>query len=149
MPAARDITQENHVDQVDKHPGLSRLVDDLTILNHFADTDIDLTTSIMGLGILVAGFDEDIDEFIAYCRGMAHVPTTKLDRRGLRAVVISGSLDQWQIATVEGCRAPAVSPCRQAFNEIFRKLTQMGLSRLFTDYKTVDQGRGIFLLEKK
>jgi hypothetical protein len=25
----------------------------------------------------------------------------------------------------------------------------MGLSRLFTDYRTVDTGRGMFLLEKK
>jgi hypothetical protein len=111
MPAAKDITQENHVNAVDKNPGLSRLVDDLSILNDFAALDIELSTSVVGIGILAAGFDEDIDEFIAYCRGMAHLPTTKIDRRGLRAVVVWGSLDQWQIATVEGCRAPAVRDC--------------------------------------
>jgi hypothetical protein len=98
MPAAKDITQENHVNAVDKNPGLSRLVDDLSILNDFAALDIELSTSVVGIGILAAGFDEDIDEFIAYCRGMAHLPTTKIDRRGLRAVVVWGSLDQWQIA---------------------------------------------------
>ena len=148
MPSAKAVTGQNHVTGVDQRPGLSRLVDDLTILQDFADHG-DLELAVTYVTFLVAGFSEDIDEFLEYTRGMPHFGTINIERRGVRCVVVSGNLDQWSTATVSGCRAPAESPIRLAFNEVYRILTQKGLNRLFEDYRTVDKGRGTFLLEKK
>ena len=149
MPNAQQMTGENHVTEVDRRPGISRLIDDTKILDDFADLPIDLVSAITYVGFLVGGFDEDIDEFLAYTRGMPHLPSYKIKNRGVRAVVVVGSLDQWRISTVEGCRAPDHSPIRQAFNLIHGKLIQRGLSGLFEDWKTVPQKNGTFLLEKK
>lgn len=149
MPSAREITGYNHVTGVDQHPGLSQLVDDLTILRDFHGSTGNLEQATTYIGFLVAGFSEDIEEFIAYTRGMPHFDTTRIDRRGVRCVVVSGNLDQWATATIAGCRAPEVSPIREAFNQVYRILVQKGLNRLFEDYRTVDNGRGLFLLEKK
>jgi len=146
MPEAQHITGMNHVTEVDRRPGVSRLVDDIKIINDFTNSEVDLSTAITYVGFLAAGFDEDIDQFIAFARGMPHAPTSRIDRRGVRAVLVSGSLDQWRIATVDGCGDSVV---RQAYNEVYRQLTQMGLGWLFTGFKTVDLRDGQFLLEKK
>ena len=148
MPNAQQMTGENHVTEVDRRPGISRLSDDLKIIEHFADGVIDLSTAITYVGFLVGGLDEDVDEFLSYTRGMPHVPSYKIRNRGVRAVVVVGSLDQWRISTVEGCRAPE-SAIKRAFNLIHGHLVQRGLSRLFEDWKTVPQKNGTFLLEKK
>lgn len=150
MPNARELTGINHVTAVDHKPGLSRLVDDLTIMRDFhGDSTSDLEQAVTYIMFMVAGFSEDIEEFIAYTRGMPHFDTTRIDRRGVRCVVVSGNLDQWATATIAGCRAPEVSPIRPAFNQVFTILTQKGLGRLFNGYRTVDKGRGTFLLEKQ
>lgn len=150
MPAAKNVTGMNHVTDVDRSTGLSQLVDDLTILRGFhGDQSCTLEQATMYVTFLVAGFSEDIEEFIAYTRGMPHFDTTRIERRGVRCVVVSGNLDQWATATIAGCRAPEVSPIRSAFNQVYHILVQKGLNRLFEDYRTVDKGRGMFLLEKK
>ena len=150
MPSAREVTGENHVTGVDQSPGLSRLVDDLEIYRDFhGDALSTLEEAVTHVSFLVAGFSEDIEEFIAYTRGMPHFDTTKINQRGVRCVVVSGNLDQWAVATIQGCRAPEISPVRTGFNRIYTLLVQKGLSRLFDDYRTVDKGRGNFLLEKK
>ena len=149
MPTAQQMTGENHVTEVDSRPGISRLVNDIRILDDFADGVIDLVSAITFIGFLVGGFDEDIDEFLAYTRGMPHLPSYRVQNRGVRAVVVVGSLDQWRISTVEGCRAAMHSPIRLAFNQIHAQLIQRGLSGLFDDWKTVPQTNGTFLLEKK
>ena len=150
MPNAREVTGQNHVTEVDRRPGVSRLFDDLSILRDFhGDATCTLEEATTYITFMAAGFSEDIEEFIAYTRGMPHFDTTKIDRRGVRCVVVSGNLDQWATATIAGCRAPEVSPIRMAFNQVFTILTQKGLGRLFEGYRTVDKGRGTFLLEKK
>lgn len=149
MPAARQMTGHNHVCGVDKKPGLSQLADDMTIIQDFAHTDINLTTSITYIGLLVGGFDEDIDEFVAYTRGMPHVPSTQIEQRGVRAIVISGSLDQWRLATIEGCTADPKSPVRGAFNQIHVLLSQRGLGSLFEGLRPVYATNGTFLLEQR
>lgn len=150
MPNAKEITGQNHVTEVDRRPGVSRLQDDLSILQDFhGDATSTLEEAVTFVTFMAAGFSEDIEEFIAYTRGMPHFDTTRIDRRGVRCVVVSGNLDQWATATIAGCRAPEVSPVRLAFNQVYRILTQKGLSRLFDGYRTVDKGRGTFLLEKK
>jgi hypothetical protein len=146
MPAAKQVTGLNHVTCVDKNPGLSRLADDLSIIKDFSDLDTDLSTAITYVGFLACGFDEDIDQFIAFARGMPHTPTSRIDRRGVRAVLIAGSLDQWRIATVGGCGDTTV---RQAYNDVYRQLTQLGLGWLFAGFRTVNTNDGQFLLEKK
>lgn len=147
MPNAQQMTGENHVTEVDSRPGISRLYDDLRILDDFADGIIDLVPAVTYVGFLLGGLDEDVDEFLAYTRGMPHVPSYKIRNRGVRAVVVVGSLDQWRISTVEGCRAQG--PVRGAFNKVHSQLIQRGLSGLFDDWKTVPQTNGTFLLEKK
>lgn len=150
MPSAQEITGQNHVTHVDQRPGLSRLVDDLEIVRHFCGDPLNtLEHSITYLTFMVAGFSEDMEEFIAYTRGMPHIDTYRIEQRGVRCVLITGNLDQWRTATVSGCGAPEVSPIRTAFNRVYTILVQKGLNKLFEDYKTVDRGRGTFLLEHK
>ncbi|MCI0564797.1 MAG: hypothetical protein MN733_40540, partial [Nitrososphaera sp.] len=103
MPAAKNVTGMNHVTDVDRSTGLSQLVDDLTILRGFhGDQSCTLEQATMYVTFLVAGFSEDIEEFIAYTRGMPHFDTTRIERRGVRCVVVSGNLDQWATATIAG-----------------------------------------------
>ncbi len=147
MPNAQQMTGENHVTEVDRRPGISRLGDDLKIIEHFSDGEIELSTAVTYVGFLVGGLDEDVDEFLACTRGMPHVPSYRVRNRGVRAVVVAGSLDQWRVSTVEGCRAQG--PVREAFNQVHSQLVQRGLSRLFDSWKTVPQIDGGFLLEKK
>lgn len=146
MPSAQEVTGHNHVSNVDKQPGVSRLHEDLRIMNEFAGYG-DLEYAITFVTFMVAGFSEDIEEFICYTRGMPHFDTNRIERRGVRCILIAGNLDQWAAATVSGCRAPDLSPVRLAFNEVYRALIQKGMSHLFEDYRTVEQGRGTFLLE--
>lgn len=149
MPSAKQMTGQNHVTKVDEKPGLSRLLDDMRILEDFAGTDMGMATAISHISILVGGFTEDIDEFIAYTRGMPHMHTIKIERTGIRGCVISGSLDQWRTAVVAGCAAPPVSPIRVAFNKIYQLFVQRGLDSLFQDFKIVEAANKTFLLESK
>lgn len=149
MPAAREMTGENHVTVVDMNPCLTHLVEDMTILEHFADTNMGMSTAVTYLGFLVGGFDEDIDEFIAYTRGMPHLHTNRIVQRGVRSCVVTGSIDQWRTATILGCNAPAMSPVRAAFNDIYKIMIQKGLSKVFEGYRTVDSSHGTFLLERR
>jgi hypothetical protein len=150
MPSAKEVTGENHVTGVDQRPGISNLVDDLEIFRDFiGDSMSTLEEAVTYVTFMVAGFSEDVEEFIAYTRGMPHFDTTRIQQRGVRCVVVSGNLDQWAVATIQGCRAPEISPIRTAFNRVYTLLCQKGLQRLFEDYRTVDKGRGTFLLEKK
>jgi len=145
MPAAQHITGENHVTDVDARPGLSTLADDLSILRHFSDMEIDLTTAVTYVGVMAAGFREDVENFLVYTRGMPICPTERC-RRGTWCVIVSGSLDQWKTAIVDGCRS--FGDVQSAYNQLFSRFTNLGLGYLFQDYKTVDRGNQ-FLLEHK
>lgn len=150
MSSAQEVTGQNHVTEVDLHPGLSHLIEDLNILKDFhGNPDCDLEKAIIYITFMAAGFSEDIEEFIAYTRGMPHFDTQRIERRGVRCIVVSGNLDQWTTATVAGCRAPEISPIRLAFNQVYQILVQKGLTFLFKDYRTIDKNRGTFLLEHK
>jgi len=144
MPAAQHVTGENHVAKIDAHPGLSRLHDDLLILKDFADIEADLHTSVFHIGVLVAGFEEDISAFIALTRGFAHLPTSQC-KRGIRAVVISGSLNQWRNVIIEGSR----TSLQAAFNNLYKQFFQLGLGWVFKNYKHKETPNGQFLLEHK
>ena len=150
MPAAQEVTGKNHVSPVDAKHGMTRVVQDLEILRDFhGDFNCTVEEAITHITFMVAGFSEDIEEFIVYTRGMPHFDTTRVNKMGLRCIVITGSLDQWKLATIAGCRAPEVSPVRHGFNRVYDCLIQKGLSRLFEGYQTVQRGQGTFLLERR
>jgi hypothetical protein len=146
MPAAQQVTGINHVTQVDARPGLSRLTDDMTIVEDFAGTE-DMSTCLFQVGFLVAGFREDVTKFISLTRGMPHMDSVPIDT-GVRSTVIAGSLDQWRVAAIQGSKANNYH-VRTAFNVVYSVLIQMGFSWLFDGYYPVEAAHDTFLLEHK
>ena len=149
MPAAQSVTGQNHVQASDRNPGPSRLHDDLAVLRDFAGKDVDLSTGVVHLGFLVAGMGHDLEEIIEYTRGMVHLSTGKSLRQDIRCVLITGSLDQWQRAVLDGCKAHQLSTARQCFNQIYTIMRGLGLSRMFDDMFVKESNDGTFLLLEK
>jgi len=146
MPSAQSVTGQNHVQASDRNPGPSRLHDDLVVLRDFAGKDVDLSTAVMSLGFLVAGMAHDIDEIVEYTRGMAHLSSNKVIQHEFRCVLIHGSLDQWRIAVVEGCKAHQLSTARHCFNQIHTLMLSSGLHQLFEGLHSRPSSDGTFLL---
>jgi len=149
MPAAQSVTGQNHVQASDRCPGPSRLHDDLMVLRDFAGKDVDLSTAVMSLGFLIAGLRHDIDEIVEYTRGMAHMSSSKVLQHEIRCVMISGNLDQWKTAVIEGCRAHQLSTARHCFNQIYSLMLLRGLHSLFEGWTSRENSDGTFLLLEK
>ena len=101
---------------------------------------------LMSLGFLVAGMRHDIDEIVEYTRGMAHLSSSKVIQHEFRCVLIHGSLDQWKIAVVEGCKSHQLSTARQCFNQIYTLMLGSGLHSLFEGLHSRPNSDGTFLL---
>lgn len=149
MPAAKQITGENHVTGVDARPSPSRLLDDMSILQDFVGgASVDMSTAVTMMGFLVAGHCEEVDEFLEITRGLPYCETVR-NERGIRCVVVTGAVCDWQRAIIEGNRWTLErSSIRSCFNSLYHLFVQKGLGYLFTDFRPVDHG-GIMLLEKK
>lgn len=149
MPAAQQVTGENHVTEVDQSPRLSRLCDDMGILQDFTGGQlVDMTTAVTMLGFLVAGHSEEVSEFLQYTRGLPYCETNRVER-GVRCVVVTGAVCDWQRSIIEGNRwSIERSSLRRCFNEMFHLFCQKGLGYLFSDFKPVTKN-GILMLEKK
>ena len=148
MPSAQKFTGVNHVTEVDRRPGLSRLADDLSILRSFADYPLDLATSVSHMAFMVAGHDEEVDCFIELTRGMSHCDGGATET-GLRCVVVAGSVFDWRRAIIEGNKmTPERSSLRVCFNGLYQTFIQKGLGKLFEEFRPVRKG-DVMLLEKK
>ncbi len=149
MPTAKQITGENHVTDVDANPNLSRLLDDMSILQDFAGGgSVDMSTAVTMMGFLVAGHALEVDEFLEITRGLPYCETGRTEM-GVRAVVVTGAVCDWQRAIIEGNRWTLErSSLRTCFNSMYHLFTQKGLGYLFSDFRPI-QKNGIFLLEKK
>lgn len=146
--SASQVTGQNHVTHVDVNPGLSVLEDDVRILESFANNDAKIAYAVCYVGILFAGYEHDIAEIVEYTRGMAHLDTSRVER-GIRCTICVGSLDQWQRATLMGCRSHRLSTARHAFNQVYRMFDDRGLGDLFADYKVQADNNQTFLLERR
>jgi hypothetical protein len=148
QPAAYGITGQNHVSDVDLNPGFSQLQDHVSILDHFSGNDAGLSQAITFVGFMFAGFEHDIAEIVEYTRGMPHLDT-RLCERTIRCTIAVGSLDQWVLATVKGCRSHKMSTARYAFNTVYKLLDQKGFANLFKGFTIKNDDNNTFLLEHK
>ncbi len=144
--ASKSVTGLNHVEVADLSPSLSQLADDLKILRHFAGKDVDLSGAITNLGFLFAGGAPEITELIEYTRGMCHLSTARSLRSEISSVLVSGNLESWVNAILEGCGDHGYATTRQAFNACYTILCQMGLNYLFDGWSSKDGRDGTFLL---
>lgn len=149
MPAAQQVTGKNHVTGVDEKPALSSLLDDLHILEDFAgDFNGEMSTAITMMGFMVVGHSKEVDEFLEITRGLPYCET-KHTEIGIRCVVVTGSVCDWQRAIIHGTRWTLErSSLRTCFSAMYQLFCQKGLSYLFSDFKAVDRS-GVLLLEHK
>ena len=149
MPAAQQVTGENHITAVDQRPSLSRLADELNILRDFVGgQDIDMSTAVTMMGFLVVGHAKEVDEFLQYTRGLPYCETRRTEM-GIRCVVVTGAICDWQRTIIEGNRWTLErSSLRACFNQMYRLFCQKGMAGLFDDFKPVHRGN-ILMLEKK
>lgn len=146
MDASRSVTGINHVQVADLRPGLCQLVDDINILRDFARKDVDLSGAVTHIGFLVAGMIDNLREIIEYTRGMTHLSTSLSLRQEIGCVLISGSLEDWTHAIIEGSGSHQYPTTRQAFNQMYTIMCQKGLGFLFEGWETRDSHDGTFLL---
>jgi hypothetical protein len=149
MPLAKQVTGQNHVQPADAEPRASRLGDDLHILEHFVGHgSIDSGTCVTNLGFLVVGHDQDVAEFLQITRGMPFCETYHTEI-GIRCLLVSGSVCDWQRAAIDGNRWTLErSTQRRVWNAIYHQLVQLGLGHLFHDFRPVTK-EGVLLLEVK
>lgn len=145
MPNAKQVTGKNHVTDVDAKPALSRLLDDLHILEDFGGG---MASAVTMLGFLVVGHAKDVDEFLEITHGLPYCETNRTEI-GIRSVVVTGAVCDWQRAIIHGTRWTIErSSLRACFSSMYSLFTQKGLSYLFDDFQAIDKG-GILLLEHK
>lgn len=149
LAASKQVTGENHITEVDRCPGLSRLADELNILRDFTGgQDVDMSTAVTMLGFMVVGHCKEVDEFLQYTRGLPYCETKRTEM-GIRCVVVTGAVCDWQRSVIEGNRWTLErSGLRRVFNEMHALFCQKGLSYLFDDFRTVHNGN-ILMLEHK
>jgi hypothetical protein len=146
MASSKSVTGFNHVEKADLRPTMSQLGDDLTILRDFADKKVDLSTAVVNLGFLIAGPVDDIREVVEYTRGMCHLSTSRSLRKEIACVLITGNLEHWTHAVIEGSSPHGYATAREAFNAIYTLMCQKGLNSLFDGWSIKDTNDGTFLL---
>jgi len=124
--ATRQITGENYAREIDRHGRGSEIADDLCILDTFAGRP--LADAVTHLSFLFAGPETEVDLLLDSAKGMAHL-TGDIQKDFAKAVVISGSVFQW-VTVVSECMEPR--PVKQAFTEVYKTMSRMGLRSLFT-----------------
>lgn len=146
MESARSVTGQNHVQASDRNPGISRLVNDLAVIQDFAGRELDVSLLSMSLGFLVAGMRHDLFEVMEYCSAMQYVRTTLALRDDVECILITGTLADWRDATVEACKEHPHSSVRGCFNQVYSLMVAKGLQPIFEGYRSVQQQDGTFLL---
>jgi len=147
---AERITGENPVREVDARPGRSPIDDMVRILNNF--TELGHVTESVCLGFLVAGPLYQMNEFLHLTAGMPFIQAKNV-QPDARAVIVTGSLQQWVDKIVWACSTrhdETVDPrVRKAFNEIQGIMIQRGFNYLFTGYSSFDNNDGTHVLRLK
>lgn len=148
--AARTLTGENPVREVDARPGRSPLADYVRILDNITETgDAHAATYI---GFIVAGPTYQMNQFLSLAGPLRQLEIKNMSPDA-RAAYVVGSLEEWKTAIVWTCsrkkteRAePAV---RKAYNDIQRALKARGLGNMFTEYRNLDNNDGTEILRLK
>lgn len=69
---------------------------------------------------------------------------------GLYIILLSGTLDRWQTAIINGCSMDSEFRARELMTECFKEFNRQGLSHLWNDYRRVNvTDHTIKLIEKK
>ena len=148
--AARQLTGDNPVREVDARPGRSPLADCVAMLNAF--TYFGNPEGITYIGFIVAGPTYQISQFLALASGLEYIEAKNMGPDG-RGVAIVASLEQWRTAILWACsmkQTETIEPAvRKAFNDIQRTLKQRGFGNMFSEYRVMDNNDGTELLRLK
>lgn len=104
---------------------------------------------LMHVGFLIVANERDMVEILEVA-GMSFVLTETL-AGGITAIIISGSVAQWQRAVKYACDPVAnlSSGARAAYNSIYRELCDCGLKAMFNGLHVHKQQDETFLLESR
>ena len=148
--AAKTLTGENPVRDVDTRPGLSPLADFVRILDNI--TDIGDAHAATHVGFIAAGPTYQMGQFLSIA-GALHQVEIKNMSPDARASYIVGSLADWKDAIVWACsrkKTERLEPAvRKAFNDIHRTLKQRGFGNMFHEYHILDNNDGTEILRLK
>jgi len=93
---------------------------------------------------LIGADDRDMFDILQCCAGLPFV-TAETTVRGVRIVVVTGTLAQWRDAVASGCGKGVTPSVRHCFNKLYGLFTASGLN-VWGDYQTRQASDQTFLL---
>lgn len=96
--------------------------------------------------VLMVADERDLLDILSIADGM-HFLVADTVSRGVMAAVLTGSLNQWQSAVVQGMSKSVETNVRASYGKIMRLLEGEGLSDVWRDYHTKPSADHTFLLE--
>lgn len=148
--AAKTLTGENPVREVDARPGRSPLADYVRILDNI--TEIGDAYAATHIGFIVAGPTYQMNQFLSLAGPLRQLELKNMSPDA-RATYVVGSLEDWKTAIVWTCsrkKTERVEPgVRKAYNDIQRAFKSRGLGDMFGEYRTLDNNDGTEILRLK
>ncbi len=148
--AARTLTGENPVREVDARPGRSPLADHVKILDNL--TDIGNASEVSHIGFIVAGPTYQMGQFLSLAGSLGQLEIKNMSPDA-RASYVIASLEDWKKAIVWVCsrkKTERVEPAvRKAYNDIQRALKSRGFGGMFEEYRNLDNNDGTEVLRLK
>lgn len=95
--------------------------------------------------VLTVAEERDMVDIVVTCSGMYTV-VAETKGRGIMAVVITGTLDQWREAVVTGCNQRINYEVRSGFNQIHSLFVGAGLGAVWKGYRQTNDGPDLFHL---
>jgi hypothetical protein len=95
--------------------------------------------------VLTVAEERDLVDILTICSGMS-TTVAETKGRGIMAVVVTGTLDQWRDAVVTGCNQRSQFEVCSGFNQIHSLFVGAGLGAIWKGYKQMNSGPELFYL---
>ncbi len=125
--------------------GIPHLISTLASFNKQPECDV---YELLHFGCLIASDDRDMPEILEVVSGMQFALTETV-LRGVQAIIVTGSLAQWVVAVLKGCRKDQTVQVRSCYDTVYLNFCQQGLGHIFKCVKRDLSDHTFYLTEEK
>ncbi len=120
----------------------------ISILKEFSEKPESDVYNLLQFGCLIASDERDTPLILEVVSGMQFALTETIVR-GVQAIIICGTLQQWISAVIKGCRKEQATSIRYCFDTIYNCFCQQGLGKVFNSTKHDLVDHTFYLTEDK
>jgi hypothetical protein len=125
--------------------GIPHLISMLSEFSGNPDSDV---FNLLQFGCLIASDERDTPLILEVASGMPFALTETI-LRGIQAIFVSGTLQQWVQAITKGCRRDQPTTVRDCFDKLHTAFCQQGLGSIFKGIKQELPDHTFYLTDDK